>query len=431
MKRAFVLILLGMASSLWNRGRGGNEKPATLVNLSHLNHLYETVTLADGRRAAIIHIYAEYPDYKPVEAKGEGFTCVDDIARAAVLYLRYGRYFNDAEALGRGRALIRTVLSMQADNGCFYNFIRSDGNIEKENRNSQPLPDWWTWRAFWALSEFGLHHTMQDSALADSVRRAIEKILPCVSTLKQRAGRWETIAGFQIPTWLPQKYGADQASILLKALANTFKWTGDTALLSLMRLPVKGILAMQVKDASASVNGLFLSWKNFWHAYGNSQSDALLDYFSITRDSVALQAALREIDNFYAYLTKVHYLHALTLHRENGHVSVEQRVQFEQIAYDIRPMIWACLNAFRQTGLKKYARMAGKIGSWFAGDNAGHFRMYDPNTGRCFDGILNSQKINLNSGAESTVEALLSLLEIEKNPTAAKFVNNAFKKGTQ
>ena len=431
MKRAFALILLGMALSLWNCGRGGNEKPTTLINLSHLNHLYDTFTLADGRRAAIIHIYAEYPDYKPVEAKGEGFTCVDDMARAAVLYLRYGRYFNDAEALNRGRTLIRTVLSMQADNGCFYNFIRSDGSIEKKNRNSQPLPDWWTWRAFWALSEFGLHHAMQDSALADSVLSSVKQILPHVRALKENTRRLETIAGFQVPNWLPQKYGADQASIVLKALVNTFKWTGDSSLHSLMRPMVKGILAMQVRDPSVPVNGLFLSWKNFWHAYGNSQSDALLDYFSITKDSVVLQAALREIDNFYAYLVKFHYLHALTLHWENGHVSVEQRIQFEQIAYDIRPMIWACLNAFRQTGLEKYARMAGKIGSWFDGGNAGHFRMYDPNTGCCFDGLLNAQKVNLNSGAESTVEALLCLLEIEKNPIAAKFVNDVFKRETQ
>ncbi len=44
--------------------------------------------------------------------------------------------------------------------------------------------------------------------------------------------------------------------------------------------------------------------------------------------------------------------------------------------------------------------------------------MYDPHTGRCFDGINSTDKINENSGAESTIEALLTLIRIEQNPTA-------------
>ena len=46
--------------------------------------------------------------------------------------------------------------------------------------------------------------------------------------------------------------------------------------------------------------------------------------------------------------------------------------------------------------------------------------MYDPETGRCFDGILSETEINKNSGAESTIEALYAILEIEANPVAKK-----------
>ena len=35
--------------------------------------------------------------------------------------------------------------------------------------------------------------------------------------------------------------------------------------------------------------------------------------------------------------------------------------------------------------------------------------MYDPATGRCYDGINSPVDINRNSGAESTIEALLAL----------------------
>ena len=40
--------------------------------------------------------------------------------------------------------------------------------------------------------------------------------------------------------------------------------------------------------------------------------------------------------------------------------------------------------------------------------------MYNPSTGVCFDGITGLNEVNKNSGAESTLEMLLMLLEIEK-----------------
>ena len=44
--------------------------------------------------------------------------------------------------------------------------------------------------------------------------------------------------------------------------------------------------------------------------------------------------------------------------------------------------------------------------------------MYDEKTGRTFDGIDSIDKYNKNSGAESTIEGLLSILAIEQNELA-------------
>jgi hypothetical protein len=49
--------------------------------------------------------------------------------------------------------------------------------------------------------------------------------------------------------------------------------------------------------------------------------------------------------------------------------------------------------------------------------------MYFPENGKCFDGINSESELNKNSGAESTVEALLALLEIENNPVAKQIFN--------
>ena len=62
--------------------------------------------------------------------------------------------------------------------------------------------------------------------------------------------------------------------------------------------------------------------------------------------------------------------------------------------------------------------MAQQLASWLAGNNPAGQQMYDPETGRCFDGIGTETEINRNSGAESTIEALLILQAIYNHPVA-------------
>ena len=56
-----------------------------LVNTAHLDKLYIPVTFPGNVNAAGVFIYSQYPDYHPVDAGGEGFACVDDVARAALV----------------------------------------------------------------------------------------------------------------------------------------------------------------------------------------------------------------------------------------------------------------------------------------------------------------------------------------------------------
>jgi hypothetical protein len=94
--------------------------------------------------------------------------------------------------------------------------------------------------------------------------------------------------------------------------------------------------------------------------------------------------------------------------------------QFSQIAYGIRPMIMACIAAFNSGHDKSDAKMAGELAGWFFGKNPAGKMMYNPRTGVCYDGIISKDELNKNSGAESTIEALISLLEVEQNPIAKK-----------
>ena len=58
--------------------------------------------------------------------------------------------------------------------------------------------------------------------------------------------------------------------------------------------------------------------------------------------------------------------------------------------------------------------------AWFFGANAAGVPAYDPATGRTIDGISGDGVVNHNSGAESTIHGLLTMLALDANPDVAE-----------
>ncbi|OYD14351.1 hypothetical protein CH333_08195, partial [candidate division WOR-3 bacterium JGI_Cruoil_03_44_89] len=121
-----------------------------LINLKHLDFLNEFIEI-DGIPMMIIHIYSEYPDYGWVDASEEGISCVDDVSRAAVLYLRHYEMSGDSVSLEKARRGLNFVMYMEQEDGEFYNFIRSDYSINTEGRTSKKSFNFWAVRGLRAL----------------------------------------------------------------------------------------------------------------------------------------------------------------------------------------------------------------------------------------------------------------------------------------
>ncbi|TRX22258.1 hypothetical protein [Flavobacterium franklandianum] len=98
----------------------------TWTNDSHLKALYASVKMQNGVEVGTVGIYADYPLYHVVSAQDEGFTCVDDVSRAAIFYLNETDIGTKKEKQGRLLKLTEFVLQMQADNGYFYNFLQDN-----------------------------------------------------------------------------------------------------------------------------------------------------------------------------------------------------------------------------------------------------------------------------------------------------------------
>ncbi len=150
-----------------------NEKQLALINSSHLDSLYEDITIGN-KSMGIIHIYSDFPDYKWIGDDDEGIACVDDAARAAVFYLKYYQFKNDNESLRKAKSLLQFLLFMQAENGYFYNFIWPDHSINKTFKTSVAEPNWWSWRAVWALMEGYEIFKQKDSAFAKEILKKVE-----------------------------------------------------------------------------------------------------------------------------------------------------------------------------------------------------------------------------------------------------------------
>ncbi len=395
----------------------------SLINTSHLDHLYEQIDVK-GNKLGIIHIYAEYPDYNWVGDQDEGISCVDDVARAAIFYVEHFKMYKYKASYKKAKSLIRFVLYMQAENGFFFNFIMPDYSINKTFKTSLAEPNWWSWRALWSLVEVK-DFFKDDKKLNKKINEAIKRILIPAKEWFSRETKTVNYNGFELPSWLPFETAADQSALIVKALCIYYKESNDQNIPSVIKKLSDGILMMQAGDKNNFPFCGFLSWQNTWHGWGNNQSEALLLASEILRDDKYSTAALNEIKYFYPYLIREKYFSNFELSKdESKNISLVKQEKYSQIAYGISPLVQASVKAFEITKDTSFGKTAVDAALWLFGKNVLNKPMYDKTTGRCLDGIISETEVNRNSGAESTIEALLALIAIEKNSVTKKVLND-------
>ncbi|MDO8550683.1 MAG: hypothetical protein Q7S39_11115 [Ignavibacteria bacterium] len=398
-------------------GEISKSQTTFIVNKSHLDYLYEEINV-DGKEMAIIHIYSNAPDYAYVGDDDEGYACIDDAARAAIFYLEYYKAYLDSSSLNKFDKLIEFVLYMQAENGFFYNFIWEDHSINMTFKTSVAEPNWWSWRALWVLMEgykyFGYSNTEKTIAVRRSIEKIIEAIKPCIPKEKGKV----LIDGIEFPDWLPANFASDQAALLVISLSDYYKIFGDKVILDYLQSLIHGIMIMQLNDSECEYDGAFLSWQNTWHGWGNSQAYALLKAYQVLKEEKIKTSALLELNNFYERLIEIGFLSYFKVKNNQDMYEVVESNKYSQIAYCISPMVFALLEAYNLTSDSTYAIKAGRVAQWFIGQNPASTVMYNHHSGIFYDGIENEMLINKNSGAESTIEGLLSLLKISLNPVA-------------
>jgi hypothetical protein len=422
MKRGLQLAILffalsSMAVTCKKQAATNTTLPAhaMLVNTSHLDYLYTPFTFSTGVHAAGIYIYSAAPDYHFVADADEGFTCVDDVARAVQVYVRNAKFLSDTSMQNKAYNLINFILQMQSGSGYFFNFIFPDYSINTSGQTSTNNANWWTWRALYALSEASHVIKNKNAQLANKMDAAINTVVAKIKTdFFSLPENTKVVSGITVPQWLPAGTGTDQAAIMLLGLLPLAK--NDAAITSFIKKLADGIALMQHGDATHFPYGCILSWENTWHAYAGDQAYALMKAGEFFNDTSYTNKGIAEVENFYPWLLQNGMKSNIEMQNDGTQLSIVSQQSFDQIAYAIRPMVTAASEAYHLTGENKYTDIAGHLAAWFFGANDAGTIMYSTSTGICFDGIKSATSVNKNSGAESTIEALLTMEIAEANP---------------
>ncbi len=407
-----------------------NNEKGYKIYPEHLDYLCENVVLPNEKESLLTHIYCEAPNYDYTPAPGEGISCIDDVARAGVFFLDYYNNTHNEVYFDRVKRCAEFVLYLhQTDKnapgfGYFYNFVdRKNGKlvINRDGVTSKAEPNWWTWRAMWFLGYIYTEIDQRDPKLATRIKSALDLTFAIFCNDFSFEGNVKTEKGIAYADWLPNT-ASDQSAIILMSLIDYVKIAPESRekIVTVMNRLADGLLIGQIKDEKSDVNGALLCWKNSWHGWGNNIAYSLLLAGKYLNNKKYIDAALLEVDNFQKYLIKIDYLKEFNVERtETNPVAIipDSEKKFEQIAYAMRPMVYASLEAYVITKDKKYLDQAETLSDWFFGKNPAKVVMYNPEPdlrkGLVFDGINSFDSWNKNSGAESTIEALLSLQKLK------------------
>lgn len=378
------------------------------INLDHLRHLGLNAVVR-GRPVRVVSLYAEAPDYRPVGSPArdgfEGIASVDDAARAAVIYLRDYEMTGDVRSHDEALNLLAFITAMEQGDGEFVNFIDSAGRPNLKAPSSRKSMSYWGARSIWALGEAVRVLGPKDSAQLKSMRPVVDRAI-------MRMAR-EIEAGRLI---------GESTTATSEALL------GVLALQKAERSTARAILGMRTADLIAA-HSAGTMWKApwgahvdspgaEWHAWGSRSVEALATAQNTLGRLEHGASARKEADGLWGRFLLAGQIPTTV-------ASDGTATWYPEIAYGIGSIVDGYLALAEISSDPRYAIFAGLTAGWFLGANAERLSMYDEKTGRTFDGIDGPAplKLNRNSGAESTVEALLALQRVTSNPIAAEYLH--------
>ncbi|MCM3778739.1 hypothetical protein [Microbacterium hydrocarbonoxydans] len=420
------------------------DRGRRLTNLAHLRFLLAEVPVAASATHTTFGIesdprvrapwtYAESDGaggYRPVGGGTrdavtgywtQGAYNADDIARAAVVFLRDWKASGDVQSRDEARDVLRSLAFLQTVSGPNAGRVvlwqQEDGTL---NPSAIPveLPDpsdsaesYWLARTVWAFGEGYAAFAAEDAAFAAFL---LERLHLCLDALSReslsRAGRFVRSDGRDLPAWLIAG-GADATAEAMLGLAAAAE-VGDQRSRDALSTYGEAVAAMATDPRGGWPFGAVLPWTGslgFWHAWGAAAPEALGRAGALLRRRDWIRASVADAGTFTPQV----------LASGGPHNAWAPLPAEAQIAYGGHGRVAGALAAAAAGGGEGLRLIAGLAAGWFFGANTAGQPVYDPATGVTFDGVETDGRINRNSGAESTIHGLLTMLLLDANRDVA------------
>jgi len=299
-------------------------------------------------------------------------------------------------------------------------WMQPDGTL---NPSAEPVelpdpsdsgPSYWLARTIWALGEGYEAFASDDPDFAAFLAQRVDLAVAAVERgVLDKYDTYLDIDGTDVPAWLIAD-GADATGEALLGLAPYVELTGDAAATTAMQHLSEAVAMMEAGKRRTWPFGAILPWalaRSFWHAWGGLAPAGLSTAADTLDDDALLEPAVSDAASFTPHLL-------IATGPVNGWGPTP--IDLTQIAYGADSRVGSVTAVAQATDNDELIDLAGFAATWFFGNNHGGEPMYDPETGRTYDGVNSAGEINFNSGAESTIHGLLTMLTLDAHPEAAE-----------
>ncbi|MCU1446118.1 hypothetical protein [Cryobacterium sp.] len=436
------------ATGVAQSGLPAAEASAPLANLSHLNFLLDEVPLpviaghttyqaAENPAVEAPWTYADRNDDGSYDSVGggafdaatgyygQGAFNADDTSRAAVVYLRHWQLTGDETSRGHAFQTLRSLTYLQTTEGPNAGNVvlwqQFDGTLHP-SADPVELPDpsdsaesYWLARTVWALGEGYAAFADDDPEFAAFLEERLDLSLAALNRQSLgEYGSYDIADGDEVPGWLIAD-GADASAEAVLGLAAYVQAgptgpTADTARTALSRLS-EGIAAMSTVEGASGdwPFGAIMPWTHspsLWHAWGGLAPAAVATASEVLGDPALLTAAVQDTAQFTPQLLAA-----------GGPNNAWSPTPGEaQIAYGVDSRLQSLIATAEAADAPGLLNIAAITAGWYFGANPSGLPAYNPATGTAIDGIEPNGNVNQNSGAESTIHALLSMIALDANP---------------
>jgi hypothetical protein len=419
------------------------------ANLSHLDFLGDSVsppavpghssygsgplgvlwTYADRRADGTYARIGGGPYDAATDTYGQGAFNADDLARAAVVYLRHYRAHRDAHSRSAAYGLLRGLTYLQTTSGVNAGnvvlWMQPDGTL---NPSAEPVelpdpsdsgPSYWLARTVWALGEGYEAFRTVDPAFARFLRTRLELAIAALDRqVLVHYGTWNVVDGRRVPAWLIVA-GADATSEAVLGLSAYVRAGGSSRARQALARFAEAVAAMGAGGIREWPFRALLPWGESisdWHAWGAQMPSALAAASLALHKPGLLTPAIGDTAGFTPLL--------LTAGGpDNGWLPAP--IDRTQIAYGVDARLHGLLGVASAGSRPGLRQVAAFVAAWYFGANRAREPVYDATTGRTYDGVSGDGVINRNSGAESTIHGLLSMLVLDRHPGIARLARTA------